>query len=284
MPSPSAPPAPDYLVLGHLSLDHSPAGPRLGGTAAYAALTARALGRRPAIVTAGAADLDLAPLTGLPVARQPSPSSTTFENLETKSGRRQRLLARAEDIRPDAIPESWRAAAIVHLAPLAAELAPSVVDLFDRAGLLCITAQGWMRGWNDAGEVAFSSWVHAAEALRQAQAVVVSLEDLGGDEDQLEELASVCGLLVVTGGAQGARVYWNRDVRRFPAPPVSSVDPTGAGDVFAAAFFVRYEQTRDPWEAARFANRLAAASTLRPGLRAAPTPDEIERASVVVVP
>jgi sugar/nucleoside kinase (ribokinase family) len=31
------------------------------------------------------------------------------------------------------------------------------------------------------------------------------------------------------------------------------VDPTGAGDVFAAAFLVRYQETNDPLEAAAFA-------------------------------
>jgi sugar/nucleoside kinase (ribokinase family) len=44
------------------------------------------------------------------------------------------------------------------------------------------------------------------------------------------------------------------------------VDPTGAGDVFAAAFFVRLTQTGDPWKAARFANRLATASITLEGV------------------
>jgi len=43
----------DYLVIGHIACDLTPAGPRLGGTAAYAALTARALGLRVGVVTAG---------------------------------------------------------------------------------------------------------------------------------------------------------------------------------------------------------------------------------------
>src|SRR3989304_5017717 len=112
----SAAPAPDYLVLGHLCLDQTPSilspstepglpeehrdgapvsvrrggvskaeggaaaclGPTLGGTAAYAALTARALGRRPAIVTSAGDDLDLAPLGGAPIVRGPSARSPQF--------------------------------------------------------------------------------------------------------------------------------------------------------------------------------------------------------------
>ena len=56
----------------------------------------------------------------------------------------------------------------------------------------------------------------------------------------------------------GARLYWNGDVRRFRPPSVKEVDATGAGDIFAAAFFTRLYITRDPWEAARFATPLSA--------------------------
>ena len=38
---------------------------------------------------------------------------------------------------------------------------------------------------------------------------------------------------------------------------LEEVDATGAGDIFAAAFFWRLYVTRDPWEAARFATHLA---------------------------
>ena len=41
----------DYLVIGHVTEDLTPTGPRLGGTAAFAALTARAFGLRTGIVT-----------------------------------------------------------------------------------------------------------------------------------------------------------------------------------------------------------------------------------------
>jgi sugar/nucleoside kinase (ribokinase family) len=39
------------------------------------------------------------------------------------------------------------------------------------------------------------------------------------------------------------------------------VNPTGAGDIFAAAFLFRLHQTKgNPWEAAEFANHVAATS------------------------
>ena len=54
------------------------------------------------------------------------------------------------------------------------------------------------------------------------------------------------------------------------------MDATGAGDIFATAFFIRLQETRDPWEAARFATQLSARSVTRAGLDGIPTRLEIE--------
>ncbi len=61
------------------------------------------------------------------------------------------------------------------------------------------------------------------------------------------------------------------------------LDSTGAGDIFAAAFFTRLYLTRDPWESARFANQIAAASVTRRGLEGIPTPEEIQEYLVEVL-
>lgn len=290
-PARSATP-PNYLVLGHLSRDFPSQAPvqanpslpaTLGGTAAFAALTARALGREPAVVTSGSDDLDLTPLAGIPVHRIPSAESTTFTNEYAGDQRRQRLGSRAGAIDPSSVPGEWLGADIIHLAPIAAEFPPSAAARFAGEPFLGVTPQGWMRRWDATGHVHPASWEPAREALAVADAVVSSLEDLGGDEALVEGMVAACRLLVLTEGSGGARVYWNGDVRRIPAPRVELVDPTGAGDIFAAAFFIRLQQTRDPWEAARFANILAATSVTRHGLDSIPTPDEVQRADMVWV-
>jgi sugar/nucleoside kinase (ribokinase family) len=273
----------DYLVLGHLARDLTPDGPRLGGTVAYAALTARALGLRPAIVTAIGADMDLSPLDGLPLLAESSPASTTFDNRYDSGNRTQVLVARASRLSFDRIPEVWATSPIVHLGPIADEIPPALATAFASAGLLGVTAQGWLRTWSADGRVMPRSWEASVEGLSAAGAVVVSLEDLGRDELAVEGLAGICRLLVVTDGPRGARVHWNGDVRRIPAPPAVVVDPTGAGDIFAAAFFIRLRATRDPWEAARFAHVLAAASVERRGLAGVPTAEDVLRADLQVV-
>ncbi len=119
--------------------------------------------------------------------------------------------------------------------------------------------------------------------LPKAGAAVLSIEDVGGDEDYIEAMATACKVLAVTEGPAGARLYWNGDLRRFRAPSLEEVDATGAGDIFAAAFFWRLYVTRDPWAAARFATHLASFSVKRLGLDGIPTQEEIHTCLVEVL-
>ncbi len=272
----------DYLIIGHLTRDLTPEGPRLGGTAAYAGLTANALGLRVGIVTSWGAELPLGPLRHIPIISYPADQSTTFENIYTDKGRIQIVSSIAPRLDYHLIPEPWRQALIVHLGPVAQEVEPSLVRHFPTA-LVGLTPQGWMRSWDAQGHVHQSEWPEASFTLQQAGAAVLSIEDVVNDETRIEEMASAARILVVTEGAAGARVYWNGDVRRFRPPTVVEVEATGAGDIFAAAFFTRLYMTRDPWESARFANQIAATSVTRRGLDSIPTTEEVQECLVEVL-
>jgi sugar/nucleoside kinase (ribokinase family) len=272
----------DYLVVGHLTRDLTPEGPRLGGTAAYASLTARALGLRVGIVTSWGSEFPLGPLSDIPIVNLPAENSTTFENLYTAKGRVQNIQHIASNLGLNLIPDPWLKAPIVHLGPVAQEVEPSLVRHFPNA-LIGLTPQGWLRTWNDQGRVHTTEWPEGAFVLGQAGAVIMSAEDVGGDEGRIEEMAAYCRILAVTENVEGARLYWGGDVRRFRAPQLLEVDSVGAGDVFAAAFFFRLYTTRDPWEAARFATQLASSSITRPGLEGIPTQDEIHDCMVEVL-
>jgi len=272
----------NYLIIGHLTRDLTPAGPRIGGTAAYAALTAHALGLRVGIVTSWGAELPLGSLKHIPIISFPADHSTTFENIYTEKGRIQVIHSVAPHLDYHLIPEPWRQAPIVHLGPVAQEVEPGLIRHFPTS-LVGITPQGWLREWDESGNVHFSEWPEASFTLQQAGVAVIGIEDVLKDENRIEEMASASRILVVTEGSAGARVYWNGDVRRFRAPQVEEIDSTGAGDIFAAAFFVRLYLTRDPWESARFANQIAAASTTRQGFDGIPTPEEIQEYMVEVL-
>src|SRR5512141_2868727 len=122
MPNP-VPLAPvDYLVIGHVAHDLTPEGPRLGGTVAYSALTARALGMRVGIVTASGPETSLHSLQGVSIHLVQSPQSTTFENIYTEHGRVQYLHAQATRLDFSQVPQIWRSTPIIHLGPIANEM------------------------------------------------------------------------------------------------------------------------------------------------------------------
>lgn len=272
----------DYLLVGHVTKDILPSGSRLGGTVTYSALMARALGLRVGIVTAISEEVSLSSFSGIPIINYPTNLTTTFENIETDTGRRQIIHEVAPTLTFNQIPENWLSASIVHLAPVAQEVEPTLVRNFPTS-LIGVTPQGWLRSWTSSGQVVYTEWPEASFVLDRSGAAVISIDDIQADEERIEELATYCPVLAVTEGKTGTRLYWNGDVRRFRPPEVEEVDSTGAGDIFASAFFIRLFTTRDPWEAARFATIIAAHSVSRHGLGAIPTTDEIDQFLVEVL-
>lgn len=272
----------DYVVIGHLTCDLTPQGSRLGGTAAYSALTARALGLRVGIVTASGGEVSLEILDGIQVRNVTTKRSTTFENVYTPSGRIQYVHHVAPDLTLAHVPEIWQRAPIFHIGPIAQE-AKTLVNGGYSGSVLGLTPQGWLRAWDGNGRIHPVAWKEASVMLPKAGAVVISVDDVGGDEEQLEAMASATRVLAVTEGPSGSRLYWNGDLRRFRAPEREEIDATGAGDIFAAAFFWRLYATRDPWAAARFATHLASFSVMRRGLESIPTKEEIQTCLVEVL-
>ncbi len=268
---------PDYLAIGHLSRDLLPQGERWGGSVAYAALTARALGLRSAVVTAAAIKTSPPPLADVDLVCKPAAQTTTFALTETPAGRRLRLLAQAEPLTLADVPPGWRRARLVHLAPIAQELPLTMAEAF--AGrFVGLTAQGWLRTWDQDGVISPAPWETLLSVLPWVTATVLSIEDLGLDDLAIPYLAERSRVLVVTRGPEGADLYWFGEHRHIPAPPTPEHDAVGAGDIFAAAFFVRLYHTGDALEAAHFATRLAALSVTRAGLDSAPTPTEMTAA------
>ncbi len=266
----------DYLVVGHVTRDVVGDRFTFGGTVSYAARTARALGCRVGAITSASPDVDLGRiLDGVEVRCLPAAATTTFENVYTPAGRRQVLHSLAESLGPGDLPANWRTN-ILHLGPVAQECAPELVDGCG-AEFVGVTPQGWMRRWDRAGYVRSGPWEQADAVLDRADGVVLSEEDVAGDETLLARYIDQARLLIVTQGERGCTLYVRGRPRHIAAPPVRQVDPTGAGDVFAAAFFVALFRGGDPEAAARFATCVAAISVTRKGLSGTPTPDDIER-------
>ena len=272
----------DYLLIGHVAVDLTPTGKQLGGTVSYSALTAKAMGLRVGIVTSAGEDAPLNLLDGIQIFNLPTEQSKIFENVKTEHGRKQTLHHQATSISFDDVPQIWRDAPIVHLAPIAQEVDPALVKQFP-SSWVGVTPQGWMRGWDENGSVFATAWENSQQVLGQVGGVVMSLEDINRDLELVEWMAHHTRLLCLTEGDEGAVLHWHGDRRRYRPVKVDEVDATGAGDIFAAAFFVRLYQTKDPWEAARFATNLAAHSVTRVGLQGIPTHKEIEHCKMEVL-
>jgi hypothetical protein len=272
----------DYLVIGHLTQDITPTGNKLGGTAAYSALTAKALGLRVGIVTAIGPEAVVDQLDGVQVYSIPAERSSTFENIATPKGRIQYLYHVAPRLDFSIVPPEWRETPIVHLGPIAQEVDEGLAAQFPNS-FVGLTPQGWLRAWDGQNRVHPCPWPQATQTLVHATAAVLSVEDVLGEEQIIEEMAQACPLLVVTEGPAGSRLYWNGDMRRFTAPGLKEVDATGAGDIYSTAFFTRLKQTQDPWGAARFATYIASNSVTRAGINGVPTQDEINRYAVEII-
>lgn len=250
---------PDFVAIGHFTRDLTDGGWELGGGVAYAAWMAAALGRDVAVVTSG----DPGDLVGrVPGSlRLIAAPTTTFRNRYAPSGRTQWLTQRAAPITPGDLPPEWRPARIVLLAPVAGELAPEFADGFG-AGLVVAAAQGWLRCWDSGGLVRPARWP-VDHRLAGVDAVVLSLEDLGGDWDAAREIAAGMPVAVITRGAEGVTLFDHGREHRVPAYPAAERHPTGAGDGFSAAFAIRLEETGSALEAADFACAAAALAVAR---------------------
>ena len=269
---------PDFLVIGHITKDLVEGGGfTIGGTVTYASLTARNLGMRTALLTSAGPDLDgLALFDGISLHRLPSPYTTAFQNLYPDGTRVQYVRAVAGSIEPEAIPSPWRQAKIVHLGPLTQEMPADIVNAFEDA-LIGVTPQGWMRRWSSDGRVYPKAWDDAEKVLARADVLVFSEEDVARDQRVIDAYAELARIMVVTQSRRGAILYLQgKPCCRFPAFVAQEVDPTGAGDVFAAAFLVRLHETGDPEEATHFANCVASFCIEQPGWHGIPTRAQVE--------
>jgi sugar/nucleoside kinase (ribokinase family) len=270
----------DYLAVGHVCRDVTPDGFKLGGSVSFSSLTALTFGINVAILTSApmheAADL-LAPLHNVSIEIVDSPEFTTFQNIYTEQGRTQTLLGYAKRITPVHIPPPLRSASIAHLAPVADEVDPALAESFPNA-LIGLTPQGWMRQWDSSGRVSFQRWKDAPRLLERADATVMSIEDVHGDEALANEYAHLGRIFVVTRGEQGCTLFVESKTWDIPAPRVEVADPTGAGDIFAASFFICLKMRGDPLWAAQTATQLASASVARVGLNKIPSVQEVREA------
>jgi sugar/nucleoside kinase (ribokinase family) len=283
----------DYIAVGHVTRDvieDRPGGAvgQPGGGAFYSGLQAARLGLRTLILTQGVpAEIEqlLEPFRDEVELRVlAAEHTTTLSTRGAGSQRSQRLLAWAGPMRE--LPALD--ARILHLAPVARET-PRLWT--GTARFVGITPQGLVRHWEE-GEGVPLVQLDAGSLLGDIPLAPGGQEALAGDispvrldpsslpehfdaavisEHEFEgchalfAAARRCGAYVaVTAGSRPATVHLPPEtgasvVQTAQPPPVKPRDDLGAGDVFAAAFFVALSAGRTPLEAGTLANAAAAA-------------------------
>lgn len=276
-------PSPRLLAVGHVTFDRREGGHLLGGSVSYAALAARRLGWQAGVLTA--AGPDFAPERDLPavsVFLQRGAATTRFENAYGPGGERgQVLLSRAPDLEPLPLPAEWQAPDALLLGPVAGELPGSWAPSFE-AGVVGAIAQGWVREFDpEDGRVSAGPWRDPRQALFGVHVLFLSEHDLPEAETRARELLELVPMVALTRGWRGLTLLTRGGAWEVAAWPRPEVDPTGAGDVFAAAFLVRYHECDDPLEAAAFAACAASCVVEGPGLSTLGDRAEVERRLVL---
>jgi sugar/nucleoside kinase (ribokinase family) len=256
----------DYVTVGHVTVDAIEGGDcrRVGGSAFYSALQAARLGLRALIVTRGepreVREL-LAPYRDeLAVEVLPAERTTTLATSGAGAARRQRVLAWAgaivEPIEVDT--------AILHIAPVARE---TPTRWAGRADFVGVTPQGLVRGWSADGEISLRA-LDPGDLPERYDALVLSEGELRCCEPVLAARGG--GVIAVTAGARPVEVRMGDGTSAtVPVPTIGGErDDLGAGDVFAAAFFVALSRGMTPIEAAGYGNAAAALRTAGSGPRA----------------
>ena len=256
----------DIVIAGHIVKDLLPDGWRAGGGALYASAQARALGLSTGVITACASDIDPdAELSGVEWHVARSLETTTFQNTYAQGARTQRLTAQGGLVTFDDIPSEWLDAPIVLLTPVFHDVASSLPRQLARAGrLVGLGAQGWLRRLD--GERVLPGVAESRPEWLHGDVVFVSDEDVS-DSEAVSVWREQVPVVVLTQGRRGCIVWDENGRHELPALYSQEVDPTGAGDVFAAAFLFRYHETHDAVLSARFAAAAAALKVRSSGLQ-----------------
>ena len=276
---------PDVLLIGTITQDlidnEFDIGYRIGGTVSFAAVTALRLGRRPTVITRAADTTDFSELPSeIDLRILPSPVTTTFANVYTDQGRVQYSYAQSPPIYAADIAPELRSPRLVLFGPLVDDVMPDVATIFDKRTLIGAVPQGWMRRWDETGRIYSKHWASAPEILPHLDVLVLSQEDIDYDLSRLALPFRHVPLVVMTEYRDGSTIFRREKDGtttqiKVPPRPANEVDPTGAGDVFAAAFLLRLQETGDPIHAARFANVTASFGVEAVGVAGVPSRDEV---------
>jgi 1D-myo-inositol 3-kinase len=142
-------------------------------------------------------------------------------------------------------------------------------------------AQGWLRDFDADGNVTAREWPDPRADLAGVHVLVLSQHDLPRAGERAREFLGCVPIVALTRGWEGVTLHTRDGAQDIPGLPREESDPTGAGDVFAAALLVGYHETGDVAEAAAFAACAASCAVEGVGTSSLGDRAEVERRLVL---
>ena len=245
------------LCVGQVTHDRYGADIVAGGCAYFGARCAQALGAKVRLLTSVGADFLLdQDLSGLEAHAIRAGSTTVFTNTYPEGQARvQRIETVSPPIPLAALPASWDHADVLLLAPVFGEIdaaEPWFSAVKARVRAVCL--QGFMKQADPARELVVAGPpLDSLPFFHGADAFFLSEEDIAcfGGPGLLDFLRSRARLVFVTRGELGCSIHTPAGTLHAGIFPTIAVDPTGAGDTFAAATACALAAGCDPLTAAR---------------------------------
>ena len=253
----------DLVVIGGLTVDRFADGSAApGGSVLHIARAAAHRDLRVGVITSAGpepeAQQGLDELRRLSALMESTPGgvTTTYRHRESAEGRRLWLERRgAAVLLPADAYGRIRTSAILY-APVAGEVGPEALTVWDDSWMRGAILQGWLRATDPSGEVRPQPLSALdgplVEALSGLDLLVASREDLLAESDdphrQLKSLRRTFGrrpMLIVTDGIEGVWLgtahRWRIFEPQHLAAPwtVEGASTVGAGDIFAAFMTMR---------------------------------------------
>ncbi len=276
----------DLVVIGHISKDiiiregsrtHS-----IGGAPFYAGIAARKMGGKVGIVSKIGRDLDETFLyvfkeMGVQMSVKKTNGLTTSFELEYRpKGRQLKLKERCGPILFKEIPKNFLDSQSLLISPIAREISSDFLKKISRStnSLLAIDAQGFVRKFDDQGNVYYEFWEEGDKILPLVTVVKCSeREALAAMKceniyDAAQKILSLGPeIVLITLGEEGVLIRGKENLLITPeARPEKVVETTGAGDIFFGVFLLEYTRTKNVKTAGNMATKVAAKSVEGKGM------------------
>lgn len=284
------------VVIGHFSLDEN-IGPKsrvsnvLGGAPIYSGSTFSKLGLKAGLCSGVGEDqykraIEFCESMGIDYRGiwVCGRKTLNFQNIyDEKENRVQKCYNIPRKLSPKDIPKEYLEYSAYYISPLMNEITLNFLDSIRfRESTLMLDPQGIMRKAGKDGKV---NVVFEEERLvkffEKVDIVKIGKDEakaIGLNEKEILRIIRDSGakIGIVTRGKDPVIVSWEKGTFETNTIDVSVEDPTGAGDVFGAAFLTEYLRSKDVKRAVKFANIAAGLKIRYKGPKGFPTKNDIE--------